>query len=290
MIRIGIVGAENSHSAAIARTLNVARAVANCRVVAIWGETAAFAKKAAKTGKIPAIVERPADMIGEIDGVVIDHRHPKFHLPAAEAFLAAGVPMFIDKPFCYRLSAGKKFLARARRLGVPVTGYSSVPTQKHFGRFVAKVRRGGPVVAAGTVGPVDLASPYGGIFFYGIHQVDMLLEAFGTDVSAVGVDAAGKAGHAVASLFFASGLVATMHCLKDAATGFQIFAVTDAGPVAAKIRNDANPYLNSTRRFCKMFATGVEPVDHRRILAPVAVLEAMETSIRTGEVTPVAKV
>lgn len=37
MIRIGIVGAENSHSAAIAKTLNVDHAVGGCRVAAIWG-------------------------------------------------------------------------------------------------------------------------------------------------------------------------------------------------------------------------------------------------------------
>ena len=91
MIRVGIVGAENSHSAAIARTLNVAKAVPGFRVVAIWGETAAFAQRSAEAGQIPKIVKRPADMIGHIDGVMIDHRHAKYHLSAAEPFLAAHV-------------------------------------------------------------------------------------------------------------------------------------------------------------------------------------------------------
>ena len=54
--------------------------------------------------------------------------------------------------------------------------------------------------------------------------------------------------------------------------------------------SDANPYLTGIRRFCKMFKTGVEPLDHKRILAPVAVLEAMEKSVKTGKLTPVAKV
>ena len=47
MIRIGIVGAENSHSVAISKTLNIAKRVPGFRVVAIWGETDKFARDAA---------------------------------------------------------------------------------------------------------------------------------------------------------------------------------------------------------------------------------------------------
>ena len=290
MIRIGIVGAENSHSAAIAKTLNIGKKVPGCRVVAIWGETDKFAKDAAKAGAIPKIVKRPTDMIGEIDAVIIDHRHAKYHLPAAEAFLAARLPMFIDKPFCYRLAAGKKFLARCRRAKVPVTSFGALPMQKTFGAFRRAVKRGGQVCAVASVGPCDLDSRYGGIFFYGIHQVEVLIEAFGTDVEAVGVARASKGKDATATLFFRSGLVATMHCLVGGKTGFQISAVKDGGPVASKLNFDADIYLTGVRTFCRMFKTGKEPLDHKRILVPVAVLEAMEKSVKTGKVTPVAKV
>jgi len=290
MIRIGIVGAENTHSVAIAKTLNVERRVPGYGVTAIWGETATFAKDAAEAGRIPEIVRRPADMIGQIDGVVIDHRHARYHLPAAEPFLKAKLPMFIDKPFCYRLAEGKKFLARARRAGVPVTSFSTVPTSKSFAAFHRKLRKAGPVRAVSTVGPCDLNSKYGGIFFYGIHQVDMLVEVLGQEIAAAGVSRAKKGSDAAAVLFFRSGLVATMHCLKEAKTGFQISAVTDAGPVSAKLVSDSNPYLSGIRRFCKMFKTGTEPLEHRRFLAPIAALEALAKSVRTGKVEPVGKV
>ena len=290
MIRIGIVGAENSHSVAISKTLNIAKRVPGCRVVAIWGETDKFARDAAKAGRIPSIVKRPADMIGEIDAAIVDHRHARYHLPAAEAFLKARLPMFIDKPFCYRLAQGRGFLARARRARVPVTSFSSVPTSRSFASFLRAVRKAGEARSAATVGSCDLESKYGGIFFYGIHQVDVLIEAFGTDVAAVAVSRARRGGNAVASMFFRSGLVASMHCLTSGRTGFQVSASTDAGIVSARLVSDANPYLTGIRRFCKMFKTGVEPLDHKRILAPVAVLEAMEKSVKTGKLTPVARV
>ena len=152
------------------------------------------------------------------------------------------------------------------------------------------MKKSGGALSAASFGPCDLDSQYGGIFFYGIHQVDVLIEAFGTDVAAVAVSRARRGGNAVASMFFRSGLVASMHCLTSGKTGFQVSASTDAGIVSGGLVSDANPYLTGIRRFCKMFKTGVEPLDQKRILAPVAVLEAMEKSVKTGKVTPVAKV
>ena len=290
MFRVGIVGAENSHSAAIARLLNVTKAVPGFRVVAIWGETTAFAERSAEAGQIPKIVKRPADMIGEIDGVMIDHRHAKYHLSAAEPFLAARVPMFIDKPFCYRLARGKDFLARARRKRVPVTSFSTIPLLKSFGAFRRQVAKAGEVRAVASYGPADVESPYGGIFFYAIHQVDCLLTLVGRDVTAVCVNRVKGTGDAVASLFWKSGVIGSMHCMLGRSTGFQVSVATSGGNVVSDLAGDARPYLTGAQLFCKMFKTGVQPIDHKDILARIAVLEALNKSVKTGKVTKVAKV
>ena len=287
MIRIGIVGAENSHSAAIAKTLNINNRVPGAKVVAIWGETDEFAAKAAQSGQIPTIVKQPADLIGLADAIVIDHRHAKHHLPAAEAFLKARLPMFIDKPFSYRLAEGRDFLQRARKSGVPVTSFSSVPHQKTFADFVKSLKKAGKVSAVTSAGPCDLNSPYGGVFFYGIHQVEMLVAAFGQDVAAAAVTRRPESKSATATLFFQSGLVASMLLCEQGSMGFQMCATTDSGPVAAKIVSDADPYLAGIKTFVRMFKTGKEPLDHARILTPVAVLEALEKSVKTGKVVAV---
>ncbi len=46
-MRIGIVGAENSHCAHIAKSLNVEGSLPGCEVTHVWGETPEFAAKAA---------------------------------------------------------------------------------------------------------------------------------------------------------------------------------------------------------------------------------------------------
>lgn len=288
MIRIGIVGAENSHSAAIAQALNIHKAVPGCKVVAIWGETDEFAEKSASAGQIPTIVCRPTDMIGMIDAVIVDHRHPKFHLPAAAPFLKARLPVFIDKPFAYRLAEARRFLAKARRYGVPVTSFSTVPMQRSSRQYARAVKKA-KVVSVASAGPCDLDSVYGGIFFYGIHQVDLLMECFGLDVAAVAVARSGGTASAVAALWWESGLVGSMTCLSGGRSGFQVLAVTEDGPMALRVQNDPSPYLTGIKTSCRMFRTGKEPLEHRRFLAPIAVLEAMERSIRTGKVQKVAR-
>ena len=102
MLKMGIVGAENTHCAEIAKLCNVERKVP-CRVVAVWGETQEFAKAAATAGRIPAIVRDWREMLGNIDGVMIDHRHPKYHAEVARFYVENGVPCFVDKPFTFTL-------------------------------------------------------------------------------------------------------------------------------------------------------------------------------------------
>ena len=52
-MRIGIIGAENSHTAAAARILNVEKKFPGVRVEVVWGETEAPARNAAEAGQIP---------------------------------------------------------------------------------------------------------------------------------------------------------------------------------------------------------------------------------------------
>ena len=197
--------------------------------------------------------------------------------------------MFIDKPFCFRLAKGKDFLARARRKRVPVTSFSTVPLSKCFAGFRKAVAKAGEIRALASFGPVDLRSKYGGIFFYGVHQVDMLLSLAGPDVKAVCVNRA-KGGDAVATLFWAGGVIGSMHCMAARSTGFQVSVAAAGGNVAAQLQSDPHPYLAGAKLFCKMFKTGQAPIDHKEILARVAVLEAMAKSVKTGRMTKVATV
>ena len=56
-IRIGIIGAENSHTVGYGQLFNRDRKFPGCEVIGVWGETPEFAKAAAEKGHIPLIVK-----------------------------------------------------------------------------------------------------------------------------------------------------------------------------------------------------------------------------------------
>jgi predicted dehydrogenase len=96
-IRIGVIGAENSHTIAYGQIFNRDRKFPGCEVVGVWGETAEFARNASQKGQIPWIVKEPGEFMGKIDALIVDHRHPKYHLEAAWPFVEAGIPTLEPK-------------------------------------------------------------------------------------------------------------------------------------------------------------------------------------------------
>lgn len=289
-MRIGIVGAENSHARAVSKTLNVTKSCGAARVVAIWGESKAYAEKAAEVGEIPTIVKRPEDMIGMIDGVMLDHRDAKYHIPAAIPFVEARIPTFVDKPFSSTVKEGWKFIQLARKKRVPITSFSVIPEQKAFRDLLKQIRSAGDVTSITTFGPCDIKSKWGGIFFYGIHQVDAILKAFGSGIEYVQVHKASRGNpNAVAVMIYKNGgPIVTMNCVDEGKSGFVFDAVGTKGNVAYTHQNDKNPYLNGVRKFVGMFRTGKQPFTPSEILEPIAVLEALNKSIKTGKRVKVA--
>lgn len=291
-MRIGIIGAENSHCAAVARTLNVAKSCRGVRVVAVWGETKTFAERAAEAGQIPRIVKRPEDMIGEIDGVMVDHRHAKYHIDAVRPLIEARIPAFVDKPFSFTVAEGWGLLQLARRKRVAVTSFSTIPEQAAFKKDLLKqVRAAGKITQIHSTGPCDIRSKYGGVFFYAIHQVDALLKAFGGGIETVQV-VKGRRGNpnaAAVMTYRDGGPIVTMDFIVEGKYGFAIRASGTKATVDYMHRSDENSYLTGIRKFVKMFRTGKRPHTPAEILEPIAVLAALSKSIRTGKAVRVAK-
>jgi predicted dehydrogenase len=286
-LSIGIVGAENSHTISIGKVVNIEKLVKGVSVDYVWGETGEFAKKASKEGQIPNIVKDPREMIGKIDGVVVDHRHPKYHLDAALPFVEAGIPTFVDKPFCYRASKGKEFLKTARKHGTPVTSFSVNSVQPDFLTFRRKMETLGEIRGGVTYGLCDLKSKYGGIFFYGIHQVSLALDAFGFNVKFALVSKNGQ--NATGQLFYTDGKIVTMNLIKEGAGGFSVTAICENGTLHRTIKRARRPQTPGVKIFTKMFKTGVEPLEYSKILKPIQVLEALEKSVKSGKIERVEK-
>ena len=279
-IRIGIIGAENSHTRNYGKIFNIEKRFPGVEVKYVWGETEAFALRAQKEGGIPDIVKDPAEMMGKIDALIVDHRHPKYHLPAALPFVEAGVPTFIDKPFCYRAEKGKAFLEKAMEKGTPVTSYSSIAQSDATFDIRDQVKGMQDIeqVVRYGVNRAGMHNQYGGIFFYGVHTVQPLMYIFGDDIREVRMTENG--GNWTASMAYGNGLLATLVFTKGH-YGWDTYVTVKKGVQKLVSRVPESDPPRQYADMVHMFRTGELPRTYQSILDGVSVLEAMERSVET---------
>lgn len=283
-LTIGIIGAENSHTAGFGKLFNIDKKFPGVELKYVWGETDEFAKASMQKGNIPEQVKDPKEMLGNIDALIVDHRHPKYHLEAAWPFVEAGIPTFVDKPFCYRAEEGKEFLQMAKKVGTPVTSYSSIAHSSATFDIIKQLKSMEKITQVIRTGTADLDSKYGGIFFYGVHIVQPLMYMFGDDITEVRVSRNGATGNA--SLRYSSGLFATL-IFKNHAYGWETMVEEGEKFVELKSRVAESDPPKNYADMVEMFRTGREPRSHQSILNCVSVLEALEKSAASEKWTEV---
>ncbi|HRJ70912.1 MAG TPA: Gfo/Idh/MocA family oxidoreductase [Terrimicrobiaceae bacterium] len=278
-LRLGIIGAENSHSWAISEVCNIQRKVP-LRVTHLWGETRQAARFSAQKGAIAHVVSDWREMAGQVDGIMIDHRDGAHHAKAARFFIKTGIPVFIDKPITRNLQEAKSLFVAAKKYRTPIATYGIIPLQKRFCAFKATLHAQNPIRFINMVGPADIAGPYGGIFYYAFHQVEAAIDFLGTDIESAALRRCGENG--IATVLFKGNRSATLHFLKSDWKGFQFEVCQGAALHHIDAKFDPSPYLTAAKVLHDFLRTGNAPHSQQRMLAPIAVLQTLVKSLSTG--------
>ena len=239
MLRIGLLGSDSSHAERFSELLNRSDhpnylADADARVVAIWGEDAKRTRQAAAHGRIETIVDSPNDLLGQVDAVFCITRHGGKHLELVRPYLEAKVPVFVDKPLATEPGEARAIVELARRHGTPFTSYSTVRFSADTQAFLAKARTLGGVRVGVYTGPASRRNPYGGVIYYAIHSIELMLMVQGTGIEWVeavegpAVDEQGN-GNMTAVCAWPDGATATLQLTVDARYGFRAMALGREG-------------------------------------------------------------
>lgn len=289
MIRIGIVGSDNSHAEAFSKVCNVQQElhVDGAQVVSIFGLDAARTQEVATKGNVPTVVGKPEEMIGKVDAVLVVFRHGGLHRQYAEPFLRAKIPVFIDKPLALAPEDGRALLALSEKSGTPLTSFSTLRYARDMIGFKKEAEEKGPVRSAVFSGPADRRSEYGGLPFYGIHVVEMAQALLGTGVESV--HAVENAKNTVATLCYGDGRIMTLNFLGDAAYVFHMLAFGKQGWVGRAL--DASTcYRDGLEVVLSMVRTGAMPLGRQELLEPVLVLAGIERSLTSGQSVQIAHI
>jgi predicted dehydrogenase len=293
-LRVGIIGTDTSHVPAFTKPLNDPKAkdhVPGARVVAAFkGGSADIESSRTRVDKFAEQLQKEfgvtfydsiEEMCKHVDAVLLESVDGRPHLAQAKPVIAAGKPLFIDKPMAASLKDALEIFRLAREANVPVFSASSL----RFGKTTQAVRDGsiGKVLSAETFSPVNIEPHHPELFWYGIHGVESLFTVMGTGCESV------KRGKT------ADGKIEVTGTWRDGRVG--IFREGKGYGGAAKGEKGEAPvggydgYAPLVREVVKFFQTRIAPVSEAETIEILAFMEASdESKRREGQAVKLAEV
>jgi predicted dehydrogenase len=281
MLRVGIVGSDNSHALAYASLMNVEHAVADrARAVAICGQDPARTEEVAREGQIEQVVESPEAMLGLVDAVFVEHRHGDLHADAAVPFLERGIPVFVDKPLAKTLADCARIIGAANASGTWLTSFSSLRTSEETSSLAAKLDGIGTIRVGQFAGPCDFESEYGGPIFYATHVAEVALRLMGEEVETISAQRSGKM--CVANVTWPNDAIATFAYLGDAQYRFSASVHGTEGWVSGEIPANHAGYRTALGIILDGIESGERPFTDEQMVRPIAMVAAIEQSLANG--------
>lgn len=292
MIRLGVVDFDSSHSVEFAKRLNHKGTpedqwVEGAQVVMGCSLPSAITEKEKVDEYVRVfrdelglpLVSRPEEMIGKIDGVLIESVDGSVHLERARPFLAAGIPTYIDKPFTCSVADAKEIIRLAGRKKTPIFTASSLRYAPELVDFKNSENMTGRVIGCDAYSPASLHPRNPGLFHYGIHGVETLMAVMGPGCKKV--SCVTQPGADVVTGQWSDGRIGTLRGLRDGthSYGFTAFCEKKVAPVPLGTRYI---YRELLKKIVEMFQTGRTPLDPAQSLEIVAFIEAALHSGRDG--------
>ncbi len=276
MIKLGLCGTNNSHSAVFSRLTNVKdlpdeERVRGAKVVAFYAYDDENVQKLRELGLNQ--VGEMRDLIPLVDGVLCVSRDGSRHLSEALPFLEAGVPTFVDKPLAVSLDDARKLAAASESTGTPLMSCSSLRYAPEITSRRPRLEEIGPL-RTGTV------TGMGETIFYGVHAAEMMSAVFGSGVEYV--INIGPEGHDVATVQYHGGQTISLQILRDAKVDFRVIAHGEKGREDIPVETSLY-YPETLRKVVEFVKTGESPIPMADTIEIIACLNGLVKSRQTGE-------
>jgi predicted dehydrogenase len=286
-IRIGLVDFDTSHVAAFTQRLNHVDVpkdqwVEGGTVVAGWpGDSMimperipSYTEQLKKYGI--KIVDRPEQMIGQIDAVMIESQQGSRHLERAKPFLAAGLSTFVDKPFTATPMEAATLISLARKHKAPLMTCSALRYDPEVQKALALREKHGRILSVDAWSSAALHPGNPGLLHYGIHGVEILYTLLGPDC--LDVRSASTPQGEVTTGRWKNGHFGTLRGLRDGQGGFGFTVHYEKGHHSAEVQGAAF-YTEMLKAVVGMFTTRKEPIPLEESHGIIAFCHAAATSL-----------
>jgi virulence factor len=281
MLKFGILDFDTSHAVEFTKRLNHrdidkdqwvhgAKVVIGCPGESkLSPERIPGFTEAMKKLEVP-LVEKPADMIGKVDAMLIEAVDGSVHYERAKPFLEAGIPCFVDKPFACSVADAKKIVELAAKKKLPLFSSSSLRFAPELVAYAADDKHG-KVLGVVTWGPASQQERNPGLFHYGIHAVEVLYTLMGPGCESV-TCTSDKAVDVVTG-HWKDGRVAT---IRGTRSGPGVYGAVAFAEKATQTLGISTKYIyrELLKKVVEAFATGKPPIEVGVTVEIVAFIEA----------------
>ena len=285
-LQIAAIGIDSSHLPEFVKRIRKLRqdGKTRCRVTQMWtdgvhGLAADQVEKWRLQAEAEGVVmtESMDAMLDAADGVMVLAVDGNRHLELAEKALKRSLPTYIDKPLTCNLPDARKVLELARTHNTPCYSASSL-------RFANEVRGLdqldlGKLEAIDAYGPGELNAAMKGLFFYGIHTIEMVDAMWGGGIEKVRCDQTDPRD--IVQLIYKDGRYA--HLRMDRKGAYDFGATVHGSDAIHSFKVDfAQIYDRLIEGMTGFFEGGEPPATLDRLVEAIAVIESAHQSAETG--------
>ena len=286
VFRLGIIGLDTSHVIAFTGLINNSKKNYGCRVVAGYPGGSPDVPDSANrvenfTNQLRdkygvEIVKSIEELVGKVDGVLLESVDGRPHLKQARPVIAAKKPLFIDKPMAGSLADVIEIFRLSKENNVPC--WSSSSLRYTPGAIDAGDNEQiGDVLGCDAYGPCSLEEHHPDLYWYGVHGVEMLFTVMGSGCQSVTRTGAKDFDFVVGT--WQGGRIGTFRGLRKGKSGYGATIFGSKGIVQAGKYPGYGPLVDEIIKF---FKTGNVPVPSEETTEIFAFMSAADESKAKG--------
>lgn len=207
----------------------------------------------------------------KVDGVLLESVDGRPHLAQAKPVIAAGKPLWVDKPVAATLADVIEIFRLAKENNVPCWSSSAM----RFGKEIAGARNNeklGQIISCDAFGTSSWAEKHPSLYLYGIHAVEPLFTVMGTGCETVRRVKTDRGDMVIG--VWPGGRIGTFRDLRGGKSDFKTVIYGSKGMVT----DTASGYAPLLTEIIQFFKTGKPPVSAEETIEIYAFMSAADES------------
>ena len=224
--------------------------IPGARVTHVWTDDPKDAVMVAKASRIPHVAERPEDVIGHVDAVVVPTDRGWEHVERCRPFVEAGLPVFVDKPLVDNAEDLRQFIQWVD-VGKQIMSSSCMRYAKEYAPYRASTANLGALRYASITTMKSWER-------YGIHALEGVYPILGPGF--ISVCNTGKVDRNVVHAKHARGIDVNVVAIDDLYGGFGVLQLMGTHDAAAAVFKDSfYAFKSQLAAFVDYLRTGERP-------------------------------